>query len=61
MDIHEDEFKYVVIEKYPEGACPVLEEKAEVAWFMWVENNKIGYYVKHNKPSWSKGTCNWAF
>ena len=49
-------YPFVVIEKIPEGVCPVTEEKNEL-WFKWIDKG----YKRCEKPVWSEGIIVWAF
>jgi hypothetical protein len=53
MDLSEDGYyKYIVIEKVPEGVYPISKT---VSWYKWTDK-----YIKCRKPLWAKNIINWS-
>lgn len=59
LDIAEyNHYNYALIEKVPEGICPVFKGLEEVQWYKY--DPSVNEYKECEKPEWSRSYCNWA-
>lgn len=56
-DIHEDSYKYAVIEEVESGLYP---HTPSFLWFQWIDDNDYGHYVQCCVPESEIGVCNYG-